>query len=56
MGEKVYREWNPEQTWLLPPSPRDWVPEGHLVLFLLDAVRVLDISSITAHYERELRG
>ena len=56
MGEKVYREWNPEQTWLLPPSPRDWVPEGHLVLFLLDAVRALDISSITAHYERELRG
>lgn len=56
MGEKVYREWNPEQSWLLPPSPRDWVPEGHLVLFLLDAVRVLDISSITAHYERELRG
>lgn len=56
MGEKVYREWNPDQAWLLPPSPRDWVPEGHLVLFLLDAVRVLDISSITSHYERELRG
>ena len=56
MGEKVYREWNPEQAWLWPPSPRDWVPEGHLVLFLLDAVRVIDISSITAHYERELRG
>jgi len=40
----------------LPPSPKDWLPEGHLVYFLMDAVRELDIGAITAHYERELRG
>ncbi len=56
VSEKVYRAWQPEQAWLLPPSPRDWLPEGHLVYFLMDAVRELDISSITAYYERELRG
>ena len=56
MGEKTYRAWRPDQAWLLPPSPRDWLPEGHLVYFLMDAVRELDISAITAHYERELRG
>ena len=56
MSEKTYRAWRPDQAWLLPPSPRDWLPEGHLVYFLMDAVRELDISAITAHYERELRG
>ena len=52
--------WQPDQAWLLPPSPRDWLPEGHLVYFLLDAVldavRELDISAITSYDERELRG
>ena len=56
MSEKTYRAWRPDQAWLLPPSPQDWLPEGHLVYFLRDAVRELDISAITSHYERELRG
>ena len=56
MGEKTYRSWRPDQAWLLPPSPQDWLPEGHLVYFLMDAVRELDIGAITTHYERELRG
>ena len=30
--------------------------EGHLVYFLMDAVRELDIGAITSYYERELRG
>ena len=56
MSEKTYRAWQPDQAWLLPPSPQDWLPEGHLVYFLMDAVRELDIGAITDHYERELRG
>ena len=36
---KTYRPWNPDQGWLLPPSPRDWLSEGDLVYFM--AVRVL---------------
>jgi len=56
LSEKTYRAWQPDQAWLLPPSPKDWLPEGHLVYFLMDAVRELDIGAITAHYERELRG
>jgi transposase len=56
VSEKTYRSWRPDQAWLLPPSPQDWLPEGHLVYFLMDAVRELDIGAITAHYERELRG
>jgi transposase len=43
---KTYRPWTPEQSYLLPPSPSDWLPEGHLVYFILDIVRELDLSSI----------
>ena len=53
---KTYREWSPDQAALLPPSPRDWLPEGHLVYFLLDTVAAIDLSPIFAHYEREARG
>ena len=56
VSEKTYRAWQPDQAWLLPPSPQDWLPDGHLVYFLMDAVRELDIGAITAYYERELRG
>jgi hypothetical protein len=51
VSEKTYRAWRPDQVWLLPPSPRDWLSEGHLVYFLMDAVKELDISAITSHYE-----
>src|SRR4051812_9720478 len=53
---KTYRDWSTDQTYLFPPSPHDWLPEGDLVYFLLDTVATLDLSPIFAHYERELRG
>jgi len=53
---KTYREWTPNQTYMFPPSPRDWLPENDLVYFLIDTVATLDLSPIFAHYERELRG
>ena len=53
---KAYRPWNPDQDWLLPPSPRDWLPEGDLVYFMLDVVRTMDLSAITGKYEQEERG
>jgi transposase len=53
---KVYRDWSTNQTYLFPPSPHDWLPEGDLVYFLLDTVATLDLSPLFAHYERELRG
>jgi len=53
---KTYREWVPNQTYLFPPSPRDWLPENDLVYFLIDTVATLDLTPIFAHYERELRG
>ena len=53
---KTYREWVPDQTYMFPPSPRDWLPESDLVYFLIDSVATLDLTPIFAHYERELRG
>ena len=40
----------------VPPSPRDWLREDHLVYFLLDAVGEMDLSPIYAHYERSDHG
>jgi transposase len=53
---KTYRPWNPDQSWLLPPSPRDWLPENDLVFFVLDTTAELDLAAITRKYEQEERG
>ena len=54
---KAFRRWNPEQTLLLPPSPMDWLPEHHLVFFLLDLAGELDLNVIYAVDEqRNPRG
>src|SRR5438477_4323627 len=53
---KTYRPYVPEQDLLLPPSLRDWLPEGHLAFFVGDLVDHLDLSAITAVYEDEERG
>ena len=43
---KTFRPWQPEQTTLLPPSPREWLSEDHQVYFLLDLIDELDLSAI----------
>ena len=53
---KTFRPYAPGQSELLPASPREWLPEGHLAYFVMDVVGQLDLSSLYAHYERELRG
>jgi transposase len=39
-----------DQVFLMPPSLRDWVPEGHLVWTVLDAVAELDLAAFYAAY------
>ena len=48
---RIYLSYDPEQRLLLPPDMRDWLPEGHLALFISDVVEVLDLSAILRHYE-----
>jgi transposase len=53
---KTFRPYHPLQSFLLPPSPLDWLPEDHLARFVLETVGELDLSAIVARYEQELRG
>jgi transposase len=53
---KTFRPYAPEQSELLPPSPLEWLPEGHVAYFILDTVAELDLSRLMARYEEELRG
>ena len=46
MARKQYRTWPQGQSFLFPPSPEEWLPDDHLVYFLLDVVDVLDITAI----------
>lgn len=48
---RKFREWQPDAGWLFPPSPRDWLPEDHLVYFLLDVTAQIDVSPIIDDYD-----
>jgi len=47
---RKFREWQPNASWLFPPSPRDWLPEGHLADCLLDVTTRINISPIVEDY------
>ena len=42
-----------DQVFLMPPSLRDWVPEGHLVWTVFDSVEELDLSAFYAAYRAD---
>src|SRR5712692_5594390 len=48
---KTFRTYNLDQRLLLPPDMRQWLPEGHLALFVLDVVSQLDLTEILEVYE-----
>jgi transposase len=53
---KVYREYEPDQDFLLPPSLKEWLPERHLAYFISEVVDEMDLSEIFSCYEKEERG
>ncbi|MGH9157220.1 MAG: transposase [Acidimicrobiales bacterium] len=48
-----YKSPNRDQLFLLPPSIADWLPEEHLVWFVLDVVAVVDLSSFHARHPND---
>jgi transposase len=56
MTTRTFRPYEPDDLWLLPPSPQDWLPEDHLAYFLADLVEVLDLEPILATYGGVTRG
>lgn len=50
------RSDDPNQGLLLPPSPKDWLPEGHLAWFILETVDKLDIEKLATAYRHCGKG
>jgi len=51
---KGYRPVDRDQAFLLPPAMSDWLPDDHLVWFLIEAVRQLDTRAL--HTRAKLGG
>jgi transposase len=50
-----FRPVERDQSYLLPPSIRDWLPADHLALFVLDAVAALPDAALASFYGRYRR-
>jgi transposase len=51
----TYRSYRPDQSFLLPPSPKDWLSEDHLVYFISETVDRMDLSGFYRRYEGDGR-
>lgn len=51
----AFRPYMPEQSLLLPCSPFDWLPDGHLSHFISDMIDQLDLSAFYERYEGDGR-
>jgi len=47
--------YEPNQNFLLPPSPSEWLPENHLVYFVSEMIDRLDLQIFYARYEGDGR-
>jgi transposase len=45
-----------EQSFLLPPDVREWLPEDHLAWFVIDAVAVMDLAAFYRAYREDGHG
>ena len=48
-----YLPYLPDQDFLLPPTMREWLPEGHLAYFISDTVDSLDLAAFHARYAKD---
>src|SRR5215207_1015832 len=45
-----------EQSFLMPPDVREWLPEGHLAWFVIEAVEEMDLEPFFGAYRRDGRS
>ena len=50
-----YRPYHPEQPFLLPPSPQQWLPENHLAYFIADTLQQIDLRPLHQRYQGDGR-
>lgn len=55
MGQ-LFHPYEPDQSLLLPPSLRDWLPDDHPVHFISDTVEELDLGAFLRKYEQREDG
>lgn len=48
-----FKTSNRDQLYLLPVSLRDWLPEGHLAWFIIDAVNQMDLRAFMMKYRSD---
>jgi transposase len=53
---KTFRPYEPEQTFLMPTSMKEWLASDHLAYFISDIVDQLDLSKIMDRYAGDERG
>ncbi|SHE63631.1 Transposase domain [Desulfofundulus australicus DSM 11792] len=53
---KPYKPYDPNQIYLFPPSPQEWLPQDRLVYFISDLVDNLDMTPLYREYEKGTRG
>ena len=50
-----FRPYHPDEPFLLPPDPREWLVEDHLAYFVSDTVDALNLQAFYAPYEGDGR-
>ena len=48
---RTFVAYNPNQPFLLPPDLREWLPPGHLALFISDVIDSIDLRVLLDSYE-----
>lgn len=57
MSRRTYLPWDYAQTFLLPPSLKEWLPSDHLAYFVLEVAQELDLSAVfDADAGKDVRG
>ena len=51
-----FRSYAPDQVFLFPPNPRNWLPEDHLAYQILDVVSQLNMKPFLTGYSTDRRG
>jgi len=49
--DRKFRPYDQSQCLLLPPSLREWLPDGHLAVYISDVVDGLDLRELIADYD-----
>jgi transposase len=55
-NQRRFKPYQPNQLFLLPPDMKQWLPDDHLVYFVMDVVSQLDLGTIYRCYDNSKGG